>query len=247
MSKEVTVYGYNSVETSVLKNPESIIELYIDESSSNKRVEKLLSSKVASRLNIHKVDKHFLSDLLSTEKHQGIAAKIRIDDFFDLKSSIEYLSQNQGSLVLILDDLDDPRNIGACLRTANATAVDMVVLSKNRVNIDSPVVSKVSSGALQNTNIAIVSNISQFIDRIKEIGFWVYGTSDDSDVSYWEPSYIESSAIIVGSEGKGMRDLTKSKCDQLLSIPMSGDVKSLNVSVACGLVLYEALRQRGAN
>ena len=247
MSKEVTVYGYNSVETSVLKNPESIIELYIDESSSNKRVEKLLSSKVASRLNIHKVDKHFLSDLLSTEKHQGIAAKIRIDDFFDLKSSIEYLSQNQGSLVLILDDLDDPRNIGACLRTANATAVDMVVLSKNRVNIDSPVVSKVSSGALQNTNIAIVSNISQFIDRIKEIGFWVYGTSDDSDVSYWEPSYIESSAIIVGSEGKGMRDLTKSKCDQLLSIPMSGDVKSLNVSVACGLVLYEALRQRSAN
>ena len=148
---------------------------------------------------------------------------------------------------MILDDLDDPRNIGACLRTANATAVDMVVLSKNRVNIDSPVISKVSSGALQNTNIAVVSNISQFIDRIKEIGFWVYGTSDDSDVSYWEPSYIESSAIIVGSEGKGMRDLTKSKCDQLLSIPMSGDVKSLNVSVACGLVLYEVLRQRSAN
>ena len=247
MSKEVTVYGYNSVETSVLKNPESIIELYIDESSSNKRVEKLLSSKAVSRLNIQKVDKHFLSDLLSTEKHQGIAAKIRIDDFFDLKSSIEYLSQNQGSLVLILDDLDDPRNIGACLRTANATAVDMVVLSKNRVNIDSPVISKVSSGALQNTNIAVVSNISQFIDRIKEIGFWIYGTSDDSDVSYWEPSYIESSAIIVGSEGKGMRDLTKSKCDQLLSIPMSGDVTSLNVSVACGLVLYEVLRQRSAN
>ena len=247
MSKEVTVYGYNSVETSVLKNPESIIELYIDESSSNKRVEKLLSSKAASRLNIQKVDKHFLSDLLSTEKHQGIAAKIRIDDFFDLKSSIEYLSQNHGSLVLILDDLDDPRNIGACLRTANATAVNMVVLSKNRVNIDSPVISKVSSGALQNTNIAVVSNISQFIDRIKEIGFWIYGTSDDSDVSYWEPSYIESSAIIVGSEGKGIRDLTKSKCDQLLSIPMSGDVTSLNVSVACGLVLYEVLRQRSAN
>ena len=247
MSKEVTVYGYNSVETSVLKNPESIIELYIDESSSNKRVEKLLWSKAASRLNIQKVDKHFLSDLLSTEKHQGIAAKIRIEDFFDLKSSIEYLSQHQGSLVLILDDLDDPRNIGACLRTANATAVDMVVLSKNRVNIDSPVISKVSSGALQNTNIAVVSNISQFIDRIKEIGFWIYGTSDDSDVSYWEPSYIESSAIIVGSEGKGMRDLTKSKCDQLLSIPMSGDVTSLNVSVACGLVLYEVLRQRSAN
>ena len=247
MSKEVTVYGYNSVETSVLKNPENIIELYIDESSSNKRIEKLLSSKAASRLNILKVNKHFLSELLSTEKHQGIAAKIRIDDYFDLKSSIDYLSQTDGSLVLILDDLDDPRNIGACLRTANATAVDMVVLSRNRVNIDSPVIGKVSSGALQKSNIAVVSNISQFIDRIKEIGFWVYGTSDNSEVSYWDPNYKESTAIIVGSEGNGMRDLTKSKCDQVVSIPMLGDVSSLNVSVACGLMLYEVHRQRTVN
>jgi len=247
MSKEVIVYGYNSVETSVLKNPENIIELYIDESSSNKRIEKLLSSKAASRLNILKVNKHFLSELLSTEKHQGIAAKIRIDDYFDLKSSIDYLSQTDGSLILILDDLDDPRNIGACLRTANATAVDMVVLSRNRVNIDSPVIGKVSSGALQKSNIAVVSNISQFIDRIKEIGFWVYGTSDNSEVSYWDPNYKESTAIIVGSEGKGMRDLTKSKCDQVVSIPMLGDVSSLNVSVACGLMLYEVHRQRTVN
>ena len=247
MSKEVTVYGYNSVETSVLKNPENIIELYIDESSSNKRIEKLLSSKAASRLNILKVNKHFLSELLSTEKHQGIAAKIRIDDYFDLKSSIDYLSQTDGSLVLILDDLDDPRNIGACLRTANAAAVDMVVLSRNRVNIDSPVIGKVSSGALQKSNIAVVSNISQFIDRIKEIGFWIYGTSDNSEVSYWDPNYKESTAIIVGSEGKGMRDLTKSKCDQVVSIPMLGDVSSLNVSVACGLMLYEVHRQRTVN
>ena len=247
MSKEVIVYGYNSVETSVLKNPENIIELYIDESSSNKRIEKLLSSKAASRLNILKVNKHFLSELLSTEKHQGIAAKIRIDDYFDLKSSIDYLSQTDGSLVLILDDLDDPRNIGACLRTANATAVDMVVLSRNRVNIDSPVIGKVSSGALQKSNIAVVSNISQFIDRIKEIGFWVYGTSDNSEVSYWDPNYKESTAIIVGSEGKGMRDLTESNCDQVVSIPMLGDVSSLNVSVACGLMLYEVHRQRTVN
>jgi len=247
MSKEVTVYGYNSVETSVLKNPENIIELYIDESSSNKRIEKLISGKAASRLNILKVNKHFLSELLSTEKHQGIAAKIRIDDYFDLKSSIDYLSQTDGSLILILDDLDDPRNIGACLRTANATAVDMIVLSRNRVNIDSPVIGKVSSGALQKSNIAVVSNISQFIDRIKEIGFWVYGTSDNSEVSYWDPNYKESTAIIVGSEGKGMRDLTKSKCDQVVSIPMLGDVSSLNVSVACGLMLYEVHRQRTVN
>ena len=247
MSKEVTIYGFNSVETSVSKNPNSIIDLYVDKSSSNKRIEKLLTRKVASRLNIIRVDKSFLSELLSTEKHQGIAAKITINEFFDLKSSIQFLSQNEGSLVLILDDLDDPRNIGACLRTANAADVDMVVLSKNRVNMDSPVIGKVSSGALQKTNIAVVSNISQFIGRIKEIGFWVYGTSENAEVSYWQPNYNDSTAIIVGSEGAGLRDLTKSQCDQLLSIPMSGVVSSLNVSVACGLMLYEVLRQRSAN
>jgi len=120
-------------------------------------------------------------------------------------------------------------------------------LSKNRVNMDSPVIGKVSSGALQKTNIAVVSNISQFISRIKEIGFWVYGTSENAEVSYWQPNYNDSTAIIVGSEGAGLRDLTKSQCDQLLSIPMSGVVSSLNVSVACGLMLYEVLRQRSAN
>ena len=155
MSKEVTIYGFNSVETSVSKNPNSIIDLYVDKSSSNKRIEKLLTRKFASRLNIIRVDKSFLSELLSTEKHQGIAAKITINEFFDLKSSIQFLSQNEGSLVLILDDLDDPRNIGACLRTANAADVDMVVLSKNRVNMDSPVIGKVSSGALQTQTLLL--------------------------------------------------------------------------------------------
>lgn len=247
MSKEVTIYGYNSVETSVSKNPDSVIELYVDRSTSNKRIETLLSSSVASELNIKRVDRTFLSNLLSTEKHQGIAAKIVINEFFNLKTSIQFLSQKERSLVLILDDLDDPRNIGACLRTANAVDIDMVVLSKNRVNMDSPVIGKVSSGALQKTNIAVVSNISQFIDRIKEIGFWVYGASENSSVSYWEPNFIQSTAIIVGSEGTGLRDLTKSQCDQLLSIPMSGVVSSLNVSVACGVILYEVLRQRSTN
>jgi len=247
MSKEVTIYGFNSVETSVSKNPDSVIELYVDRSTSNKRIETLLSSSVASELNIKRVDRTFLSNLLSTEKHQGIAAKIVINEFFNLKTSIQFLSQKERSLVLILDDLDDPRNIGACLRTANAVDIDMVVLSKNRVNMDSPVIGKVSSGALQKTNIAVVSNISQFIDRIKEIGFWVYGASENSSVSYWEPNFIQSTAIIVGSEGTGLRDLTKSQCDQLLSIPMSGVVSSLNVSVACGVILYEVLRQRSTN
>ena len=174
--------------------------------------------------------------VLLAEKSDKSMIRNKIARYMGELSDLEYTPNAEYIELFINEDYQGTYLIG-----------QKVEESKNRVNIDSPVVSKVSSGALQNTNIAIVSNISQFIDRIKEIGFWVYGTSDDSDVSYWEPSYIESSAIIVGSEGKGMRDLTKSKCDQLLSIPMSGDVTSLNVSVACGLVLYEVLRQRSAN
>ena len=247
MTKEVTIYGYNSVESAIKNNPNSVVELYVDQFSSNKRVLQLLDLKIISKLKIQKVDKNFLSNLVSNEKHQGIAARIIINEFFDIKSSINYLEKNKRSLVLILDDLDDPRNIGACLRNANATDVDMVVLSKNRVNIESPVIGKVSSGALQQTNIAVVSNISQFIERIKEIGFWVYGTSDQAETTYWETDFSQPCAIVIGSEGKGLRKLTKSKCDKILSIPMSGIVGSLNVSVACGLMLYEVLRQRDSN
>ena len=146
--------------------------------------------------------------------------------------------------MLILDDLDDPRNIGACYRTANAVGVDMVVVSKNRISLNSPVISKVSSGAFELTNTAIVSNIAQFIGKLKKNGFWIYGSSDTANKDYREIEYESSTVIVIGSEGKGMRDLTAKKCDDTIRIPMKGQVESLNVSVACGVVLYEVLRQR---
>jgi len=181
---------------------------------------------------------------LSTSKNQGIAATLKQRNYFDAKTSIHYLKNIESPLVLILDDLDDPRNIGACYRTANAVGVDMVVVSKNRISLNSPVISKVSSGASELTNTAIVSNIAQFINKLKKNGFWIYGSSDTANKDYREVDYKDSTAIIIGSEGKGMRDLTAKKCDHLIRIPMKGKVESLNVSVACGIVLYEALSQR---
>ncbi|SVB34041.1 uncharacterized protein METZ01_LOCUS186895 [marine metagenome] len=181
---------------------------------------------------------------MSTSKNQGIAATLKQRNYFDAKTSIHYLKNIESPLVLILDDLDDPRNIGACYRTANAVGVDMVVVSKNRISLNSPVISKVSSGASELTNTAIVSNIAQFINKLKKNGFWIYGSSDTANKDYKEVDYQDSTAIVIGSEGKGMRDLTAKKCDHLIRIPMKGKVESLNVSVACGIVLYEALSQR---
>ena len=163
---------------------------------------------------------------------------------FNSKTALHYLENVESPLVLILDDLDDPRNIGACYRTANAVGVDMVVISKNRISLNSPVISKVSSGASELTNTAIVSNIAQFIDKLKQNGFWIYGSSDTAKKDYREVDYQESTAIVIGSEGKGMRELTAKKCDHVITIPINGKVESLNVSVACGVVLYEVLRQR---
>ena len=181
---------------------------------------------------------------MSTSKNQGIVATLKEKNHFDSKTALHYLENIESPLVLILDDLDDPRNIGACYRTANAVGVDMVVISKNRISLNSPVISKVSSGASELTNTAIVSNIAQFIDKLKQKGFWIYGSSDTAKKDYREVDYQDSTAIVIGSEGKGMRELTAKKCDHVITIPMNGKVESLNVSVACGVVLYEVLRQR---
>jgi 23S rRNA (guanosine2251-2'-O)-methyltransferase len=195
-------------------------------------------------LPVSHVSKEMLEEISSTKKNQGIVAEIYQRNLFDSKTAIAYLSDINDPVVLILDDLDDPRNIGACFRTANAVKVDMVVLSKNRVSLESPIISKVSSGASELTNTAIVSNLSQFIDRLKDIGFWICGTTGDSTTDFKTIDYTQSTAIIMGSEAKGMRRLTEKKCDHVVSIPINGEVDSLNVSVSCGVILYEVVRQR---
>ena len=244
MSKESFIYGINSVTEALEYESERIVKIFFVENHRNNRITSIIRQSDKKNILSEAVTKEFLQHLLSTSKNQGIAATLKQRNYFDAKTSIHYLKNIESPLVLILDDLDDPRNIGACYRTANAVGVDMVVVSKNRISLNSPVISKVSSGASELTNTAIVSNIAQFINKLKKNGFWIYGSSDTANKDYREVDYKDSTAIIIGSEGKGMRDLTAKKCDHLIRIPMKGKVESLNVSVACGVVLYEALSQR---
>jgi len=244
MSKESFIYGINSVAEALEYESERIVKIFFVENQKNNRVKSIIRQSNKKNILSEEVTKELLQNLLSTSKNQGIAATLIQKDYFDAKTALHYLKNIESPLVLILDDLDDPRNIGACYRTANAVGVDMVVVSKNRISLNSPVISKVSSGAFELTNTAIVSNIAQFIGKLKKNGFWIYGSSDTANKDYTEIDYESSTVIVIGSEGKGMRDLTAKKCDHTIRIPMKGQVESLNVSVACGVVLYEVLRQR---
>jgi 23S rRNA (guanosine2251-2'-O)-methyltransferase len=246
MSKESFIYGINSVTEALEHQSERIVKIFFLEKHKNNRVTSIIRQSSKKNILSEEVTKDFLQSLVSTSKNQGIVASLKEKNYFDEKAALHYLRNIETPLVLILDDLDDPRNIGACFRTANAVGVNMVVVSKNRISLNSPVISKVSSGASDLTNTAIVSNIAQFITKLKQNGFWIYGSSDRASKDYRDVDYQDSTAIVIGSEGQGMRDLTAKKCDHIMTIPMNGQVDSLNVSVACGVVLYEVLRQRGS-
>ena len=244
MTKKVFIYGINPIVEALKHHPQRISQIYYLEKTNNPRIKNIINKANEKDMLVSNASKELLEEISSTKKNQGIVAEIDQRNLFDSKTAISYLSDIDDPIVLILDDLDDPRNIGACFRTANAVKVDMVVLSKNRVSLESPIISKVSSGASELTNTAIVSNISQFIDRLKDIGFWICGTSGDSEADFRTIDYTKSIAIIMGSEAKGMRRLTEKKCDHVVSIPINGEVDSLNVSVSCGVILYELVRQR---
>ena len=244
MTKKVFIYGINPIVEALKHHPQRISQIYFLEKTNNPRIKNIINEANEKDMLVSNASKELLEEISSTKKNQGIVAEIDQRNLFDSKTAISYLSDIDDPIVLILDDLDDPRNIGACFRTANAVKVDMVVLSKNRVSLESPIISKVSSGTSELTNTAIVSNISQFIDRLKDIGFWICGTSGDSEADFRTIDYTKSIAIIMGSEAKGMRRLTEKKCDHVVFIPINGEVDSLNVSVSCGVILYELVRQR---
>ena len=244
MSKTSYIYGINTILESLNYNSELFIEIYIKENSDNKRFKEIVALTEEKNVPLKKISKSRLDKMTATSKNQGLAALIKRKEKFNSKTAIKYLDTIRNPLILILDGLEDPRNIGACYRTANASGVDMVVIPKNRVNLDSPVLSKVSSGASELTNTAYISNLSNFIKALKKNGVWICGSSDSALTNYNEIDFNQPIAIIVGSEEKGIRYLTEKNCDYLVSIPMKGPVNSLNVSVACGILLYEAIRQR---
>lgn len=244
-NKIEVVFGVHAVKSALASMPENIITLYAQKHIEDKQEDNILNQARELGLRVEFVDKAWLEKRSNKGRHQGYllerkaiaVAKHSLDDFLDWDAG-------SPPLFLILDCIQDPHNLGACLRTADACGVTAVILPKDKSVGITPTVRKVASGAAENVKIIEVVNLSRAIKQMQSAGVWIYGTSDKAQSSLYETELLGPIALVMGNEESGIRHGTEQNCDYLISIPMLGSVESLNVSVATSVVLYEALRQR---
>ena len=210
-----------------------------------KNLEIILKKAYEYELAIEKVSTKFLDKITNHHRHQGIAAKIKAFKLKDELALISHLEKlNKAPLLLILENVYDPRNLGACFRSASAAGVDIVVISKRTSGIITPLVHYTSAGATQNLPLFEVANLARIIKILKQHNIWIFGLDARAQKTLYETDLTLASALIIGVEDKGIKTLTKTLCDDLISIPMSGSIESLNISVASAIALFEANRQR---
>lgn len=217
-------------------------KLFIQDSLKGEKVQQLKDLATAQHLPIKWVPKAKLDSLSNQAVHQGVVLTITPYEYLSLAQLLDQTKENL--FFLILDSLEDPHNFGSILRTADATGVDGVIIPKHRAVGITPIVVKTSTGAVEHVPIARVTNLQQTISQLKEQGFWIFGT-DMQGVNYRDWNASGSVALIIGNEGKGMAPGLKKEVDQMLTIPMTGHVQSLNASVAASLLMYEAFFKRG--
>jgi 23S rRNA (guanosine2251-2'-O)-methyltransferase len=237
------LFGFHAILARLRADPKSVVEIFLDETRHDGRIKDLASVAERAGVKVMKVPTKRLDGFYGGGRHQGVVARVEVKS---LSHSLdEILEQVQGPpLLLLLDGVTDPHNLGACLRVANAAGVHAVVAPKDRAAGISAVVSKVASGAAESTPYIMVTNLARTIDELKEREIWVVGTDERAEESLYQAKLPEAIAWVLGAEGEGMRRLTRDKCDLLVRIPMAGEVGSLNVSVAAGVCLFESVRRR---
>ena len=246
MSKPEHIFGINSINALLNANSQCIQQLLIDKKRSDKRIQSIVDAAKQAKIEISFEDRHQLDDICQGGKHQGVVARCEMPKVQDESLIDKIIAQNESPLFLLLDGVQDPHNLGACLRTADAVGVNAVIIPKDRsASINSTVV-KVASGAAYSVPVVSVTNLSRAIRDMQEAGVWFVGADGAADESIYEVKLTGAIAIVMGAEGGGLRRLTKESCDFLVKLPMMGAVESLNVSVATGACLYEALRQRSS-
>jgi 23S rRNA (guanosine2251-2'-O)-methyltransferase len=252
VSKARYVTGLRAVEQLLRGRTTEIRRIFAEYKSANPRVEAVISQAKDRGIEIQPANRARLVQISGETRHQGVVAEIKrstVLDEGDLRSLVEGRlteSESPPLLLLILDGIQDPHNLGACLRTADAAGVDAVVIPRHGAAGLGPTVSKVASGAAESLSFAAVPNINRVLGWLQEYGVVVVGTSDAAGQSLYECDLTGPMALVMGREEKGLRKSIIERCDQLTSLPMAGEVSSLNVSVATGICLYEALRQRNA-
>jgi 23S rRNA (guanosine2251-2'-O)-methyltransferase len=242
MSTKV-LFGFHAVTVRLKTAPQSIAEIHVDGGRRDARMRQFVERANAAAAKIVESSAERLEALAGTPRHQGVVARVTplppsnsLDDVLDAVSG--------PALVLVLDGVTDPHNLGACLRVADGAGAHAVVAPKDHAVGLNATVAKVASGAAETVPYLMVTNLARTLNELKERDIRVIGTSDDAEQTLYEVDLSGPVALVLGAEGAGLRQLTRKTCDELVRIPMHGAVESLNVSVASGVCLYEALRQR---
>jgi 23S rRNA (guanosine2251-2'-O)-methyltransferase len=237
------IYGLHAVTAALKRRPEAMVELFVDAGRDDPRIRRLLNQAKDAGVRLQNADARRLEGLAKGSRHQGVVAFVEATpQAGSLEEVLEDLAEPP--LLLVLDGVQDPHNLGACLRVADGMGVHAVLAPKDRAVGLSPTVHKVASGAAESVPFLTVTNLARALRDLKDKGIWVVGTSDAAPQTLFEARFSGALALVLGAEGEGLRRLTAETCDELVSIPMLGQVESLNVSVAAGICLYEARRQR---
>jgi len=239
------IYGFHAVTSRLRQHATGVQEIYLDGTRNDARTQDLVRLAGSHAVRIMAVDSGRLDGLTGHARHQGVAARVlAAPQRHDLDAVLDEL---QGlALLLVLDGVKDPHNLGACLRVADAFGVNAVIAPKDRAVGITPVVSKVASGAAECVPYIVVTNLARTLRELKELGIWIIGADQDATRQLYDAKLSGALAWVFGAEGEGMRRLTREHCDELVRIPMAGTVESLNISVASGVCLGETYRQRAA-
>lgn len=238
------IFGFHSIMSRLRRSPSSVLELYLDEARTDPRAKDVI--KLCKELSMHVmlVPSARIDKICPGRKHQGVVAKVEIAAAsLSLADLLDDLREKP-SLLLVLDGVTDPRNLGACMRAADGAGAQAVIAPKDHACALTEMAIQTSSGAADSLPYIMVTNLGRALDDIQEAGIWCYGTADEAEKTIYEVELPQSVAWVLGAEGSGMRRLTRERCDELVKIPMLGSVSSLNVSVATGVVMYETVRQR---
>jgi len=239
------IFGVLPVLEALRAGNRRVEKILVAEGAHEKRLHEILDLAKTNNVRFEKVPRVNLTKLIEDgANHQGVVALVSSADYVIADKLFEQIISKQSSLTVLLDGVEDPRNLGAILRTIECAGADGVFIPERRAVGLTETAAKSSAGATEYVKVAKVANINRLIDELKENNVWVIGTSAEAETSYTDWDWTRASALVLGGEGRGLHRLTAEKCDVLVKIPMLGRIESLNVSVACGVILFEAVRQR---
>ncbi|PJG82839.1 23S rRNA (guanosine(2251)-2'-O)-methyltransferase RlmB [Caviibacterium pharyngocola] len=241
------IYGIHAVSAFLANAPERLIEVYVLKGREDKRLQPLLNELHRLGISVQFLNRDSLDKKADGEVHQGIIARVQAAKELNENDLDQILQKHTNPLLLVLDGVTDPHNLGACLRTADAAGVCAVIVPKDKSAQLTSIARKVACGAAESVPLIRVTNLARTLrDLQQQHNIWVIGTAGEATETLYQSKLTGALALVMGAEGDGMRRLTRETCDQLISIPMAGTVSSLNVSVATGVCLFEIVRQRSA-